>query len=241
MSTLLWILVSTFSISIIAFIGILTLLIKEKLLKKILSFLVAFSAGVLMGNAFLHLMPMALENFTDYNIFFYVLIGFIIFFLVEKVFYWHHCHEGKSPVRAFAYTSLFGDGVHNFIDGLIIAASFVINIRLGILTTFAIALHEIPQEIGDFAVLIYGGFEKRKALFFNFITALTAVLGGIVGFLLSNYAETFIIFLLPFAAGGFIYIAASDLIPEIKKEPDARKSLLNFAVFVFGILVMYAL
>ncbi len=240
MSTLLWILISTFLVSIIAFIGILTLTIKEKILNKILPALVALSAGALMGGAFLHLIPESVEKFSSDNIFIYVLIGFVLFFFVEKILHWRHCHLKKCPVHTFAYMNLFGDAVHNFIDGLIIAASFVINIPLGIATTLAVALHEIPQEIGDFGVLVYGGFKKTKALFWNFICALTAIFGGIFGYLLSGYVESSTMFLLPFAAGGFIYIAASDLIPEIRKEADIKKSLATFGVFVIGIAIMFA-
>jgi zinc and cadmium transporter len=135
--------------------------------------------------------------------------------------------------------NLFGDSVHNFIDGIIIAASFVVSIPLGITTVIAIALHEIPQEIGDFGVLIYAGFEKKKALLLNFIVAMIAVLGGIFGYYLSTYAQNSIEVLLPFAAGGFIYIAASDLLPELRKETNFKKSIFSFLMFIIGILIMY--
>jgi len=239
MNVLVWILASTFVVSLISFIGVLTLVLKEKLLDKILLVLVALSAGALMGGAFLHLIPEAVEEFGDGSIFIYVLVGFVLFFLVEKVLHWRHCHKGKCDIHTFAYMNLIGDGVHNFIDGLIIAASFVVDIGLGIVTTIAVALHEIPQEIGDFGVLVYGGIKKVKALFLNFITALTAIIGGIVGYFLSGNVEGSIVFLLPFAAGGFIYIAASDLIPEIRKEVSLKKSLLYLGIFILGILLMY--
>ncbi|MCK4808537.1 MAG: ZIP family metal transporter [Candidatus Aenigmarchaeota archaeon] len=239
MDTLLWILASTFFISLASFVGILTLSLKDKSLNKILTCLIALSAGALMGGAFLHLIPEAVHEFHSHDIFSYVLVGFVLFFLIEKLLHWRHCHDGKCKIHTFAYMNLFGDAAHNFVDGLIIAASFTVDIHLGIVTSIAILMHEIPQEIGDFGVLVYGGFTKKKALFFNFITALTAVLGGIVGFYLAAYSEMFLIFLLPFAAGGFIYIAACDLIPEIRKETNLKKSLLNFTVFILGILIMY--
>ena len=135
--------------------------------------------------------------------------------------------------------NLVGDGVHNFIDGLIIAATFLIDIRLGITTSIAIALHEIPQEIGDFGVLIYAGFKRAKALILNFLVALIAMAGAIVGYFLSFYVENLIVYLLPFAAGGFLYISTSDLIPEIRKERDIKKSFVSFAFFLLGILIMY--
>ena len=189
-----------------------------------------------MGGAFLHLIPEAVEEFESFNIFLYVLVGFILFFLVEKLLHWRHCHKQKCSVHTFAYMNLVGDGIHNFIDGLIIAAGFITNTHLGIVTTLAVALHEIPQEIGDFGVLIYGGFKKTSALFLNFVCALTAILGGVFGYFISaNITE----FLLPFAAGGFIYIAATDLIPEIKKEINIKSWIITFLVFLIGILIMY--
>jgi len=238
MSILLWIFLSTFFVSLIAFIGIFTLIIEEKLFKKIVLVLVSLSAGALMGGAFLHLIPESSEKFGIQTICFLVLLGFILFFFIEKVLQWRHCHKGKCPIHTFAYMNLFGDAVHNFVDGLIMAASFVTNIPLGIATTLAIALHEIPQEIGDFGVLIYGGFKKISALLWNFICALTAILGGIFGYFLFNYVKVTIGFLLPFAAGGFIYISASDLIPEIRKETNLKKSLITFGIFLIGIFVM---
>lgn len=240
MGTLILVLISTFLVSIIAFVGIITLILKEKLLQKILLILVSFSAGGLIGNSFLHLLPEAVENASS-NIFLYFLIGFILFFLIEKIFHWRHCHEEKCPIHAFAYLNLLGDSVHNFIDGLIIGASFIINTSLGITTTLAVILHEVPQEIGEFGVLVYGGFRKMKALFLNFLTALTAILGGIVGYYLSAYIQYSTIFLLPFAAGGFTYIAASDLIPEIKKERELKKSLISFVIFILGISIMFVM
>jgi zinc and cadmium transporter len=241
MSTLFWILASTFVISVIAFIGILAFLIKEKLLEKILLILVSLSAGVLMAGAFLHLIPEAIERFATSDIFIYILVGFILFFFIEKILHWRHCHMERCEVHTFAYMNLFGDGAHNFIDGLIIAASFVADFNLGIVTTLAVALHEIPQELGDFGVLVYGGFGKIKALLLNFGTAVTAIIGGIVGFFLTSYTNFAIMFLIPFAAGGFIYIAASDLIPEIKKETNLKKSLVNFLIFIGGILIIYCI
>ncbi|MCX6818685.1 MAG: ZIP family metal transporter, partial [Candidatus Aenigmarchaeota archaeon] len=240
MITLAWILLSTFLVSIISFIGILTFVIKERLLERLLLILVSLAAGALMGGAFLHLIPEALEAGSTI-IFIYLLVGFGLFFLIEKVLHWRHCHEENCPVHTFAYMSLIGDGVHNFIDGLIIAASFLADFNLGIATTFAVAMHEIPQELGDYGVLIHGGFKKMRALFMNFVSAVTAIAGGIIGYFIAGYSTSFLMFVLPFAAGGFIYIAASDLIPEIKKEAGLKKSLLNFSVFVLGVLIIYAL
>ena len=239
MIELVYILISTIMITFIAFIGIFTLSINENILKKIVLVLVSLSAGALMGGAFLHLIPESIEVASGSNIFIIVLIGFIIFFIIEKILHWRHCHDGKCDVHTFHYMNLIGDSIHNFIDGLIIAAGFMVSIPLGFTTTIAIVAHEIPQEIGDFGVLIYGGFEKKKALILNFLVAFTIVIGGFVGYLLSNIIENYVFILLSFAAGGFIYIAATDLIPEIKKEVDIRKSIFTMLIFILGIVFMW--
>jgi len=239
MTTFFWINLSTVLVSALSLIGIFILLLKENILQKILFFLVVLSAGGLMGGAFLHLIPEALEEVSGQRVFLYVLLGFFLFFIIEKTLHWRHCHKNKCPEHTFAYMNLVGDAVHNFIDGLIIAASFVTNFSLGLVATLAIILHEIPQEIGDFGVLIYGGFKKKKALYSNLLVALTAVVGGILGYFISTRIEFFVSFLIPFAAGGFIYIAASDLIPEIRKEESFKKSLIAFLIFGVGILIMY--
>ncbi|MDD5253994.1 MAG: ZIP family metal transporter [Candidatus Nanoarchaeia archaeon] len=240
MNPLILILLSTFLVSLISFIGVITLALKEDTLKKITFGLVALSAGALMGGAFLHLIPEALEK-TNLNVFIIILISFIIFFIIEKILHWRHCHETECKVHTFAHMSIFGDSIHNFIDGLIIAGSFMVNTPLGVTTMIAVIIHEIPQEMGDFGVLIHGGIKKTRALFLNFVSALTAILGGIIGFLLSNRIEGFIGILLAFAAGGFIYISASDLVPEIRKEIKISRSLLVIGLFIVGIMLMYLL
>lgn len=227
--------------SLISFIGIFTLSLKEKILEKALFFLVSLSIGGLMGGAFLHLLPEAAEEFENGEVFLYTLVGFFLFLIIEKIIYWRHCHKSRCPIHTFTYMNLIGDGIHNFTDGLIIAAGFIASPGLGIASTVAIFLHEIPQEIGDFGVLVYGGFSRKKALFFNFLTALTAILGGVFGFYLLSFTEVASKFLLAFAAGGFLYIAASDLIPEIRKERDIKKFFVNFGIIFLGILAMYLL
>lgn len=238
-NTLLLIILSTLVVSLLAFLGIFTLYFKEKLLNKILLSLVSLSAGALLGDAFLHLIPESIESISSEIVFLYILIGFIIFFFIEKVLHWHHCHKGHCETHSFAQMILIGDAIHNLLDGLIIAASFIASPVIGFTSTLAIILHEIPQELGDFGVLVHGGFNKTKALFLNFLTALTALLGGIIGYFISS--EPVISFFLPFAAGGFIYIAASDLIPELKKEVESKKYILHFIIFLIGILAMYGL
>ncbi|MDD4179873.1 MAG: ZIP family metal transporter [Candidatus Margulisbacteria bacterium] len=238
---LIWIIGSTLIISLISLVGVFTLALKEKTLKEILLLLVGFSAGVLAGGAFLHLLPEALEKLKPGETFIYALIGFSLFFLMERILYWRHCHDGHCDVHAFSYLNLFGDGLHNFIDGLVIAASFIVSFPLGIATSMAVASHEIPQEIGDFGVLVYGGFSRGRALAYNLLSALMAVAGGVIGYFLASSISGFSAALLPLTAGGFIYIAASDLIPELHKEKNANKANLAFVLFILGLLFMWAM
>lgn len=238
---LLWIIGSTLIISLLSLAGVFTLALKEKVLNQVLLLLVGFSAGALAGGAFLHLLPESLEELKAGETFVYALTGFTLFFLLERIFYWRHCHEGHCDIHAFSYLNLFGDGLHNFIDGLVIAASFIGGIPLGIATSIAVASHEIPQEIGDFGVLVYGGFSKGRALFYNLLSALMAVAGGVIGYFLATIISGLSAPLLPLTAGGFIYIAASDLIPELHKEKNANKSNLAFVLFILGILFMWGM
>jgi zinc and cadmium transporter len=238
MATLFWIILSTFFVSLLSFSGILVLLLKERL-DRILLFLVTFSAGALIGAAFFHLLTESIiEIGTDrlLVIFLYLILGFCTFFILEQFINWHHHHSREHPeILSFSYLILVSDTFHNFVDGLAIAASFVAGFKIGVITTLAVSFHEVPQEIGDFGVLIYGGFKKAKAFLYNFISALVAILGGIFGFLLSQKIEKGIVYLLPFAAGNFLYIACSDLIPEVKQRLGLRESVLHFFVFLLGI------
>lgn len=229
-------------VSVVSLVGILTLSIKIEKLRKILIYMISFAAGALLGGAFLHLLPHVVsEHGFGLNISIYLLIGIGTMFVVEKVIHWRHCHIPTTDdhPHPYALMNLFGDGVHNFIDGLIIGAAYLVSIPVGVATTIAVVLHEIPQEIGDFGVLIHGGFSKAKALMLNFATALTAVLGVVVALLIGSYVENLTIFLIPFAAGGFIYIASADLIPEMHKTVKISRSLLQFLFFTLGIGVMF--
>lgn len=233
---------SVILVSLASLVGIFTLSLKDRALGRILIYMVSFSAGAMLGGAFLHLLPeVVAEVGFGIEISLYVLLGILSFFAIEKFIHWRHCHiptSDKHP-HPFAYMNLFGDGVHNFIDGLVIGASYIVSIPLGVATTLAVLFHEIPQEIGDFGVLVHGGFKKRRALFMNFLTALTAVIGAAAALILSAYIEGMTIFLIPFAAGNFLYIATSDLIPELKKEPGAKKSAGQLIFIILGIGVMY--
>lgn len=240
--TLIYILIATFLVSLISFIGIFTVFLKREFLNEVLLLLVAFSAGALIGGAFLHLLPEAIEGIeSPLTVFLLVLLGFSIFFVLEQIIKWHH-HDVYSPeISPFSYLILISDGIHNFIDGFVIAASFIIAVPLGIISALAISFHEIPQEIGDFGVLVYGGMKRSRALFLNFISGLVAVAGGVIGFFLSEKIGEATIFLLPLAAGNFIYIASSDLIPEINRHNDFKKSILCFLAFLLGIGLMFLL
>jgi len=238
---LLYIVLSTLLVSLLSLIGAVALALRENILKKIIFYLVSLSIGGLMGGAFLHLLPEAIEEAGVTMPLVLVLLGFFLFFILEKIIHWRHCHKDNCPVHTFAYMNLLGDAVHNFLDGLIIAASFSVNVGLGITSTIAIILHEIPQELGDFGVLVFGGISKGRALLYNFLTAIMAMAGGILGFFLLVQMESVSVYLLGLATGGFLYIAASDLLPEIKKETNVTKSIFNFVIIFLGIFLMYLL
>lgn len=239
MTQFFWIIGSTIIISSISLIGIFFLSLNAKHLQKYLLALVALASGALLGGAFLHLLPEAVEKLEADTVFLWTLISLLIFFIIEKIFQWRHCHKEHCEIHTFGHMSLFGDSIHNFIDGLIIAASFIESPSLGLVVSLGVILHEIPQEIGDFSTLLLAGFSKKRALIMNFIVAFMAVCGGAIGFFLASYSEKFINILIPFAAGGFIYIAASDLIPEIRKETKTRESIRTLAFFLLGIVLMY--
>jgi zinc and cadmium transporter len=192
----------------------------------------------LIGGAFIHLLPEAVEK-SGQTVLYYAIAGIMFFFVMEKFLHWRHCHEEECQIHAFAYINLFGDGIHNFIDGMIIAASFVLSPDLGAATTLAVIFHEIPQEIGDFGVLIYGGLGKGKALAYNFLSALTAIAGALLTYYLS-YMQDIQQLLVPFAAGGFIYIAATDLMPELHKKSHVTESIVQLLAILAGIVLMLA-
>jgi len=237
-------LTSVFIVSLISLMGIFTLAINERKLKNILIYFVSFSAGALFGDVFIHLLPEAAKE-TGFTISasLMILFGITVSFLVEKIICWRHCHLPitKTHVHQFAYMNLFGDGIHNFLDGITIAASYLVSLPVGLATALAVIFHEIPQEIGDFGVLLHGGFTKKRAIVYNFLTALTAVLGTTATLTLSYFLTNITPYLIPFAAGNFIYIAGSDLIPELHKEVKLKKGLIQLLYFLFGIGVMAAL
>ena len=240
--------VSVILISLISIIGIFTILLNKEKLHRFLIYFISFSAGALLGDAFLHLLPEALEKSEVTVLSTYIILGIILFFGIEKFIQWRHCHHSHSDeikkhghTHRLAYINLIGDAAHNFIDGLIIAGSYLISIPIGLTTTLAVALHEIPQEIGDFAVLLHSGLKAKKALAYNLLSASLAIIGAIVALFLSRYINSLNVILSGITIGAFIYIANSDLIPELTKETNTERSFFQLLSFLGGILVMVIL
>jgi len=210
-------------VSAISLVGVFTLAIKSKYLNNILHFFVAFSTGALIGDTFLHLLPEAIEKNSRTVWPLALIIGILFFFLLEKILRWRHCHEEacENP-KHLGPMNLIGDGFHNIIDGILIGASFLVSPTLGLATTVAVILHEIPQEMGDFGVLLHSGYTVKKALFYNFLSGLVSVFGAILILIVGQSVVSVTNFMIPLAAGGFLYIALSDLVPELHKETKGK-------------------
>lgn len=235
---------SVVAVSLFSLIGIFALSVKEEMVKKYVGVFISLAVGALLGDAFINLIPEGFEGLTQHLLAsLLVIAGIVMFFVMEKFLHWHHHGDdaGDSKIHPVGKLILFTDGFHNLIDGIIIGVSFLVSIPVGLATTLAIILHEIPQEIGDFAVLIHAGYTKKRALWLNFLSALVAILGVIIVFIFGRIAESFALWVLPIAAGGFIYVAMADLIPELHKTKKIAYSLLQFAVMLIGILAMVAL
>lgn len=236
-------LVAVFGVSGLSASGAVTLFLKRDRLNRILLFLVSFAAGALLGDAFLHLIPEISESEAGFDAFasFSLLGGVLGFFILEKTLHWHHAHfHPEEVVHPVAVSNLIGDGIHNFVDGAIVAGAFVVSAELGIATAVAVALHEIPQELGDFSILLHSGMKPRRALALNLLTGFLAVLGAVVALSIASAAELERL-LVPFSAGAFIYIASTDLIPELHKEPEPVKSLLQVGWLLAGVGAMAGL
>ena len=231
-------------VSLISLVGVLALSWREEILRKYIFIFMSIAVGALLGDAFIHLIPEALEESLNTTLTsFLIIVGILLFFTLEKFMHWHHHGEDKteSSIHPVGKLVILSDGVHNFIDGIIIGASFMVSLPIGIATTIAVILHEIPQEIGDFAVLLHAGYTKKRALWLNFLSALAAILGAIVSFILGEVAEVSAIWFLPLAAGGFIYIAVADLIPELHKTKEIKSSIHQLLAVALGILAMVGL
>jgi len=243
MTTFYWIFFSGLLMAGIALTGSITLILSKRVLKIILLPLVALSAGSLIGGAFFHMIPAAFIQINNISlVLICVVAGFTAFMALEQFMHWHHCHRQmmhhKEPGTILI---LIADGLHNLIGGLTIGSVFLIDTRLGITAWMAAAAHEVPQELGDFGVLIHGGWGKKKALLFNFLSGLTFLIGGIIVYIASGRLHINTDYLVPFGAGNFLYIAASDLIPQINKGGNARTNLLHFCAFFSGLLILYFL
>jgi zinc and cadmium transporter len=240
LSTLAWIVSSALAMSAIAWVGLLAAFLKEARLKTLLLPLVAFSAGSLLGGALLHLLPEAVSaRGPGVGTFLPVLAGFALFFLMEQFLSWHHAHSVEGDVKQpVTYLISLADGLHNFIGGPALGASFLISTEVGVITWIAAAAHEIPQELGDFGILVRGGWSKVSALLANFASAATIVPGGLLAYYVSGNFDVSL--LLSFAAGNFLYIAASDLIPGVKHARLLRSNLVHFFAFVSGVAVILA-
>ncbi len=237
-------LVSVFVVSIISLIGAIIMIINQKSIKKFLIFMVSFAAGAMLGDVFIHMLPeLAEEGGLTMTTSLYILLGILIFFILEKIIHWRHCHLSatKDHIHSLAFMNLVGDAVHNFIDGILIAGSFLLSVPVGIATTVAVILHEIPQEMGDFGVLLHSGMKPKKALLFNFLSALTAVVGALIVLLIGINNEYIIQIIIPVTMGGFIYIANADLIPELHKETKISHSILQLISFLIGVAIMFSL
>jgi zinc and cadmium transporter len=234
----LWIMGAAILDALLGFIGVFSLWLSKQDMKKIANILTAFAAGSLLGGAFIHLLPESLEAIDASQVLLVVLAGFILFIFLEAYVHWHRCKE--CEIHPFSYVIVVGDAVLNFLCGLILAASFIVSIPLGLATLVALLAHEVPQQLGIFGAMVNGGFSRNKAIIYSALAQSTIILGAIVGYMLSGMVEGITIFLVPFAAGNFIYIAAADLIPEMHKS-EGMEAVKNIAFFFVGIAFMWLL
>lgn len=237
---------AVFTVSLISLIGLFTLSFKESALRGVLFLLISLAAGALLGDAFIHLLPEAFAEAGSTATSIFVLAGILSFLMLEKFLHWHHSHgddssEEHANSHPLGHLVIVSDGVHNLVDGIAIGAAFLVSPEIGIATTLAIALHEIPQEIGDFGLLLHAGFSRTKALLMNFVSALTAFVGVGIAFWLAETSETLIPLIAAFAAGNFIYIALADLVPELHKTVGGKRSIAQFIVILLGLGAMIGL
>jgi zinc and cadmium transporter len=230
-------------ISLASLIGVFTLGIKSSKLEHFLEWMVAFAIGALLGDVFIHLLPELGENGFSLDVSLTILLGIILFFILEKFIHWHHCHHAahKNKCESYGYMSLAGDVLHNFIDGAILAGAFIISPIVGFSTAIAILLHELPQEIGDFGIMLSSGFSQKKALAFNFIVSLTAFLGAGVALLSISTFQSASPYIVAIAVGGFLYLAGTDLLPQLNKKFSKKQAILQLFFILVWVAVMSAL
>jgi zinc and cadmium transporter len=240
MSSLAWIVIGGVAMSAIALVGSVTLLLRPATLERIVKPLVAFAAGSLLGGAFFHMLPAAAQNGDILRAFLWAMLGFTLFFALEQFLHWHHCHRSDASCKKpLTYLILLGDALHNFLGGIGVGGVFLIDVRLGITAWLAAAAHEVPQELGDFAVLVHGGWRRGRALLFNLLSGSTFLLGGLTTYALAQALD--VGFLVSFAAGSFLYIGASDLVPEVNKHRDVPTSVVHFLAFTSGLALLWFL
>lgn len=231
--------VSVIIVSVVAIIAIIPFLLKKKISNRFLIILLSLSVGTLLGTAFFHFLPEIIEDGYSFSSMIFVVLGFLVFFVIEGHLHGHtHNHGDKNHIAGI---NLIGDGIHNFLDGIVIAGSYLVSIPIGIAATISILFHEIPQEISDFGVLLYAGFSKTKAVLFNFLSAITAIIGTVLGLVLGGQIAGFNKFIIPFALGNFIYIAAANLVPELHKSCKMKDSLIHTLAIILGVLIMIVL
>jgi zinc and cadmium transporter len=239
-STLAWIVVAGLAMSSLALVGTITVLMPRSTLARILLPMVGLAAGSLLGGAFFHMLPESVEALgNELGIYLALVAGFLVFFVLEQFLHWHHCHRAEhTEHRPLGYLILLADGLHNLIGGLAVGGAFVVDIRVGVVTWLVAAAHEVPQELGDFGVLVHSGWQRRSALAWNFASALTFLVGALIAYGMADHVE--VAYLLPFAAGNFVYIAAADLLPEITAESRTRDKLETSAAFTAGLAILLA-
>lgn len=231
-------------VSLLSLIGIAFISVNEQRLRQIIFVMVSLAVGALFGDAFIHLLPESFERSqSSVNTSLYVLAGMLGFFVLEKFLLWKHQHvvDSGDHIHPVGYMNLAADGIHNLIDGMIIGAAYLVSMPIGLATTIAVVCHEIPHELGNFFVLLHAGFQARRALFFNFLSAIFAIVGTLISLLIGSHVESFSVVLVPFAAGGFIYIAGSDLVPELHKEANPIKSAVQLVAMGAGVGIMLLL
>lgn len=240
MSTLAWIVVAGSAMSALALVGVVTVVLPRATLERILLPLVAVAAGSLLGGAAFHMLPEAVRALgDDLALWVWFVAGFVVFFLLEQLLHWHHCHRAAHDAhRPLGLLVLLADGLHNLIGGLAVGGAFVVDVRVGVVTWLAAAAHEVPQELGDFGVLVHSGWSRRSALAWNFVSALTFLVGALIAYFVSGRVE--VAYLLPFAAGNFVYIAAADLVPELASEATTRSKVETTLALVAGLAILLA-
>jgi zinc and cadmium transporter len=241
---LLYTLLAVLAVSLISVLAAIPLLLKKRLSKRFQLFMLSLSVGALLAVVFFDFIPHIAEEGFSQAAGITLIAGFLVFFIIERLVHHHHSHEvekegsGHSHAYHLGLVNVIGDAIHNFLDGIVIASSFLVNPVVGITATVSVILHEVPQEIADFSVLLYSGYSKKKALLLNFLSALTAIIGAVLVFVLADSVHKLSDYLIPFAAGNFIYIAASNLLPQLHRHCDTKETIEHLAAIILGVIIV---